>query len=107
MEQIYLLSWALRSKGSQEILVRWFERRKSPDDFAVRYDPSLTRTIAIAVSAGLVERNENQTISLSDSGVALARSIWANSEVMQQEKAFLSRLPNKISQKAVREIMDW
>lgn len=107
MEQIHLLAWALRSKDSRDTLVRWFEKRKSPDDFIVRYDPSLSRTIAIAIAVGLARRNANQTISLSEGGIALASNVWSEAGVMRTEKEFLEKLPRKISQKAVREIMAW
>ncbi|MEW2082107.1 hypothetical protein [Streptomyces sp. NPDC005283] len=105
MEQIHVLASSLRSNAARDTLTRWFEDRRLPDDFVVRYDPSLSRTVAIAVACGLAARNENQSISLSPKGVALARTIWSDTQVLQREKEFLTRLPKKISQKSVRELL--
>ncbi|MFF7525098.1 hypothetical protein [Streptomyces pseudovenezuelae] len=105
MEQIHVLASSLRSNAARDTLTRWFEDRRLPDDFVVRYDPSLSRTVAIAVACGLAIRKENQSISLSPNGVALARTIWSDAQVLQREKEFLTRLPKKISQKSMRELL--
>ncbi|WP_406092975.1 hypothetical protein [Kitasatospora purpeofusca] len=107
VEQIHLLIWALRSSNSRQLLKRWLAGEKSPDEFVVRYDPALSRTIAIAISSGIVQRGANHAISLTASGEALARSIWAEDQVLLKEKELLASVPGKITQKAIRELMAW
>lgn len=107
VEQIHLLTWAIRANATREMVRSWITGERAPDEFAVRYDPALSRTIAIAISAGLAFRKPSQAISLTAEGKALARSVWANSEVMAEEKNFLRIFPGKISQKSVRQLMDW
>ncbi|WP_405589912.1 hypothetical protein [Streptomyces sp. NBC_01190] len=106
-EQIHLLIWALRSSSSREMIQRWISGERMPDDFAVRYDPALSRTISIAVASGLAERRPNQSIALTSQGSALARTVWSDREVLREEKGLLSSLPGKITQKAIRDLMSW
>jgi hypothetical protein len=107
VEQLHLLVWAIRSKSTREMVQSWMGGEKAPDEFAVRYDPVLSRTIAIAISCGLVYRKPSQAISLTPNGKSLARSVWSNDEVMAEEKDFLRTFPGKISQKSIRQLMDW
>lgn len=107
VEQLHLLVWAIRSQATREMVRAWLNGEKAPDEFAVRYDPVLSRTIAIAIACDLVYRKPSQTISLTAPGKSLARSVWANSEVMTEEKNFLRSFPGKISQKSIRQLMDW
>jgi len=89
------------------MLDRWFRGERKPDEVPVRYDPSLTRTIALAVAAGLLQRNANHTLTLSRRGRDLAKAVWTDENVMALEKNFLRRLPVNISQKQVRELLEW
>lgn len=106
-EQIHLLVWALRAASTRAMLKRWIEGERMPDDFAVRYDPALSRTISLAVACGLVERRQNQTIALTHDGAALARTVWSEVEVLREEKALLDAMPRKITQKEIRKIVSW
>lgn len=106
-EQIHLLVWALRTESSREMLKRWTSGDKMPDEFVVRYDPALSRTIAIAVACGLAERRNNNSIALTSEGGAFARTVWSNGDVLRDEKALLHSIPGKITQKAIRDLMSW
>lgn len=89
------------------MMLSWLSGRRAPDDIAVRYDPALSRTIAIAVSSGLAVRRNNQAISLAPAGKDLARSVWSNSDVLREEKALLNTFPGKITQKSIRQLTEW
>ena len=106
-EQIHLLTWSLRSASSREMLKRWISGERMPDEFAVRYDPALSRTISIAVASGLAERRPNQSIALTSQGSALARTVWSDREVLREEKELLNAMPGKITQRAIRDLMSW
>ena len=104
-EQIHLLIWSLRSELAQQTLQRWFRGDPRPDDIIVRFDPSLSRTIAIAAASELVERRP-QGVALTTNGKEFAAAIRADDGVMQAEKHFLSTLPAAITQKSVRDLLE-
>jgi hypothetical protein len=90
-----------------EIVHRWFNGDRSPSDLIVRYDPSMTRTIALAEAAALIRRNTTGSIALTATGMALVRSIKESDSVMLQEKEFLGVLPRRMSQRQLRSVMEW
>ena len=106
LEQIHVLSWALRTSTGRHLLERWFEGAHRLDDVVVRYDPTLSRTISLAIGARLVERRAQYRISLTQEGKSFARAIRA-SDLMSEESAFLDRLPRSITQTAIRELTEW
>lgn len=107
LEQVHLLLWSLRSEAGRGLIVRWFAGDRRPDDPVVRYDPSLTRTIALAVAAGLVISNKNQTLTLSPQGRDVASSARSDPSVLVDEKRVLDRLPKGITQAKVRQLLEW
>lgn len=107
LEQIHVLAWALRSAQGRKVIKEWFSEHRKPNDLIIRYDPSTTRTINLAVATGLAKRNENSTVSLTEKGQRLATLLWANKEVLAPEKEFLATLPARITQKAVSDLLEW
>jgi hypothetical protein len=107
LEQIHLLTWALRSAKTRELIARWFHGSQRPDDLIVRFDPSMTRTIALCVAGEVVRRNANQTITLIRPGIELASEIMNHAELLAPEKAFLSTLPNSITQRSIQALLEW
>jgi hypothetical protein len=107
IEHLHTLWWAIRSDESRQLVVRWFDRRPSPDEIIVRFDPSLTATIDLAVGQELIEQQPNGMIKLSPTGQALAETIWNQDGVLLMEKQFLGQLPPSISQKAMKDMTEW
>lgn len=107
LEQVHLLLWGLRTDAGRELIKRWFSSGRRPDDPVVRYDPSLTRTIALAVAGGLVIRKPNQTLTLSDEGQRMAAAVRQEEDVLGDEKRLLSELPKAITQAKVRQLLEW
>ncbi len=73
----------------------------------VRVDPTLNLTIDIARAEGLVEWTSSDRIHLTSCGKALAQSIWSTEEALSDVKAFLTRLPGKITQRQIDRLLDW
>lgn len=107
LEQVHLLLWGLRTEVGRQLILRWFSGGRRPDDPVVRYDPSLTRTIALAVAASLVVRNRNQTLTLSEEGQGIASTVRSATDVLIEEKRLLSELPRTITQAKVRQLLEW
>lgn len=107
MEHLHTLWWAVRSEANREVLARWFAGDRRPDDVLVRFDPSLSATLDLALGQHLIEIIPSGAITLTPSGVALAQAAGNQQVALLAEKEFLDRLPKKLTQKALREIVEW
>lgn len=103
---LHLLVSALRSPTIQGVILRSLSGGSTPHDFVVRFDPSLTRTISLAVATELVERTPSLTYKLTPGGRVLAESVLADRSILVQEKKFLDRLPRRISQRSLRAVLE-
>ncbi|MGW0509483.1 hypothetical protein ACWD1W_09485 [Streptomyces olivaceoviridis] len=107
LEQIHVLAWALRSTQGRKVIGDWFINHRKPHGLIIRHDPSTTRTINLAVAAGLAQRNDNSTITLTGKGDRLASILWGHPEILVPEKEFLATLPSRITQKSVNDLLEW
>ncbi|WP_405092102.1 hypothetical protein OG767_03355 [Micromonospora sp. NBC_01392] len=105
LEQIHFLTSAMRSDKVARVAIRWFRGARAPDDPVIRYDPSMSRTIGLAIASGLADW-KGPSVTLTDDGLMLAASIRSNESVLRREKEFLSKLPKVISQKSIREMLE-
>lgn len=107
LEQIHVLTWALRSYRGRKVIHEWFLAKRKPNDLIIRHDPSTARTINLAVAGGLAVRNSNSTISLTGRGERLAHVLWGRPDMLAAEKDFLSTLPARITQRSIRDLLEW
>lgn len=107
LDHLHVLWWAIRSPDSRDLFLRWLGGEKSPDELLVRFDPSLTITVDLAQGAGLVSREASGTIRLTATGEALAASTDDEGTVLATEKMFLAALPQRITQRQIRELLEW
>ena len=102
-----MLWWAIRSQGSRNLLLRWFENDRRPDELIVRFDPSLTKTVDLALGQGLIDRTSSGAHRLTARGLSLAESVLEDSTALTDERAFLDALPGRITQRHVQTILEW
>lgn len=107
LKQVHILGWGMRNAQTRQTFIRWARGQKNPDDIIVRFDPSLSRTIDLALGAGLATKKGVNSVGLTADGTALARRIDLQPEILKREKEFFSELPRKISQKYVDEVVAW
>ncbi|WP_147233288.1 MULTISPECIES: hypothetical protein [Brevibacterium] len=107
LPHLHVLWWAIRTSRSRSLFLKWFEGKKSPDELLVRFDPSLTVAVDLALGQGLAERTATGLIKLTETGSALAESVKNDSSVLVTEKAFLANLPKSINQRRIRELLEW
>lgn len=107
MPMLHVLWWAARSAESRSLFLRWLAGTKEPDELLIRYDPSLSATLDLALGQGLVHMDVNLVASLAKPGVALAAAVMADDSLLSTEKAFLAQTPSRISQKSIRELLEW
>ena len=107
MEGAHVLWWAIRSPRTRSLFLRWQRDLQTPDELLVRFDPTLTRTIDLAVGSQLVLIDTNSNLVLLPSGRNLAADAWAMDDVLELEKEFLSALPRRITQKSIQNLLEW
>lgn len=107
LQQLHVLTWALRSEETRKTFIRWSTGDKRPDDVIVRYDPALSLSVDLATGFGLVERTDKGHVTLSDTGERLAVAIENESQILIVEKSFLDLLPKRVSQKFVNDLILW
>lgn len=106
VEQLQVLVWACRSAQGRSVVERWFrEQYKSPEELAVRYDPTLVRTVAIAIASDLVKRNPNGTLTLTSEGLRITRAAM-ESGTLGAEQEFLNVLPRRVTQRSIRDLLE-
>lgn len=87
--------------------MRWYEGDKRPDEVIVRFDPSLSMTVDLALGSGLVTSTTTGSIALSEGGTSFATDLWDQGDALVEEKRFLATLPRKMSQRTLRELTEW
>lgn len=107
IEHLHVLWWAIRTPKTRELFLRWLDGEKGPDELLVRFDPSLTVTVDLAIGEGLVTKEVSGSIRLTPKGEALAAAAQTESTVLRIEKAFLESLPRRITQRQIRELLEW
>lgn len=107
LDHLHVLWWAIRSSTSRALFLRWEAGEKSPEEIIVRFDPSLTTTVDLAIGQRLVERTSSGLIKLTSTGAAMAESVASNRGVLEDEKEFLLSLPAKINQRQISELLEW
>lgn len=107
LQGAHVLWWAVRSPANRRQFSRWFKEERAPDEMMVRFDPSLSDSLDLAIGSGLVEIDSNTNIILTDQGLALAQHVLGDVEVMVQEKEFLDTLPRRITKASMERLLEW
>lgn len=107
VQQLHVLSWAIKSTRSRAVFLRWANGEKRPDDVIVRFEPSLSLSIDLASGSGLVTRSSNGRIKLTEKGLLLAEAANKNPNMLSFEKEFLNELPRRVTQRFVSDAVAW
>ncbi|WP_328387344.1 hypothetical protein [Nocardia sp. NBC_00416] len=107
LDQLHIMWWAIRADESRKMFLRWFSDNKRPDEAIVRFDPSLSSTVDLALGQGLVVQQRSGSIALTGAGKALARRVRETKGVFLEEKDFLNQIPGKLTQRAVKDVPEW
>lgn len=107
LDHLHVLWWAVRSSVTRDLLMRWFAGERRPDEMLIRFDPSLTITLDLALGHGLVDRTKTGGIHLTTRGAELVAAVQGEESVLVEERAFLAALPKSINQTQVRDLLEW
>ena len=106
IESIHLISWALRSPRTRQLLLSRWTGTHSLVRLPRHIDPGLPITLRLAVADGLVRVHGqgHRRIVLTAAGSALAAEIDQQAGLFSTEKAFLSKL-GRISDAGVSRVL--
>ena len=107
LEHLHVLWWAVRSEATRSLLLRRMSGEGRPDELLVRFDPSLTTTVDLALGAELVEVVAHGAVKLTATGLLFADEVAIEPNVLVAEKRFLAELPARITQAQINEILEW
>lgn len=106
LEHLHVLWWAARSHEARETVVRRLGGNAEPDEFVVRYDPSLAVTLDLAIGQGLVTVAPSGLFELSTAGVSFADETMQLQGEFTTERSFVERLPRNLTQAQMKTLLE-
>ncbi len=103
MEQVQVVGWAMLGEESRKAVASLKDTRPLPDVPIVRFDPSWSRTVDLAVGLSLASWTDTGRVELTTSGKAAAKALWEAEGVLDVERAFLREL--RVSQAMVDRML--
>jgi hypothetical protein len=71
----------------------------------VRFDPAVNRAIKYALAEKLIIQQKNGTFKLTQKGKDFVKKINKNSDLMIEEKEYLSQLSDSLTEKKIKDLM--
>lgn len=92
VEQLHVLSWAVRDKHNADALLAVWEGRAGAIRPLRVWNPSLEDTLKLARASELITQRPNGRQALSDSGARVVAAVKATRAAMASERRLLGRL---------------
>lgn len=106
-EKLLLLNHALQNPSTHKDLIEIFEGSKSPFFLQIRVDPAFARALDFAIGLGLLQQTNPSSVTLSNSGNAMADAINSDSSIFFAEKQFLAQVAKFATEARVQSILEW
>lgn len=92
VEQLHVLSWAIRDKRNANALLAAWEGHAGADRLLRAWDPGLDDTLRLARASGLIRQRPNGRQELSESGATVIAAVRATGAAMHWERRLLDSL---------------
>jgi hypothetical protein len=92
VEQLHVLSWAVRDRHNADALIAAWEHRPGADQLLRAWDPRLDDTLKLARASGLISQRANGRQELSESGARVVGAVRASRSALDSEQRLLGRL---------------
>jgi hypothetical protein len=92
VEQLHVLSWAVRDEHNADALLAAWEQRPGAARPLRAWDPDLDDTLKLARASALITQRSNGRQELSESGEMVVTAVRYSSGVMGQERGLLASL---------------
>lgn len=102
--RLHVLNWAIRDSSGQKTMRELLLGAADPSATVVRIEPSLNRAVDFARAEGLT-RFAGGAIELTPKGFNAAEDLWAMSDALVQEKAFIREIKGRVTEKLVTALL--
>jgi hypothetical protein len=92
VEQLHVLSWAVRDERNADALLAVWEQRPGAARLLRAWDAGLDDTLKLARASGLITQQRNGRQKLSESGARVVATIQASGDAMSEERRLLASL---------------
>lgn len=92
VEQLHVLSWAVRDEHNAEALIAAWEHRAGAARLLRAWDPGLDDTLKLAGASGLITQRANGRQELSESGARVVMALRELGGAMDSERRLLASL---------------
>lgn len=92
VEQLHVLSWAVRDQHNADALQYAWERRSGAGGLLRAWDPGLDDTLKLARASGLITQRANGRQGMSESGARVVAAVRANGAAFDSERRLLDSL---------------
>jgi hypothetical protein len=105
LQKLHFLGHSARTRQTRHEAQQVFVGERRTSDFVVRVEPWLNRALAFAKGAGLVELEKGKTARLTESGIDVCKTLYEQTSLCSEEKAFLENVGSKATEAAIEKIM--
>jgi hypothetical protein len=102
--KLQFLAHSIRTEASREQVHAALRGDRKTSDVQVRVEPWLNRAVAFAHGLKYVTVSKGKTITLTPLGQDVASAIAANSDVLQEERDFLTIVGKRATEEIVNRI---
>ena len=104
--KIQMIANALNDRTNEKDLLDFCQQKNLLFISAIRFDPAVNRVLGYALADGLIKQLVKGTYKLTDKGKEFVKKIKADKELMQNEKSFLEKIGNRLSEEKISELTD-
>lgn len=103
-QKLQFLAHSVRIPEGREEARGLLSGEYKPADVSVRVEPSLNRAVALAHALKLVKIERGTSISLTDRGLKVAEAILSETDILSEEKRFLSEVAPRITDALMKRV---
>lgn len=104
--KIQMLANALNDKKSEKELLEFCDDNNLLVIPAIRFDPAVNRVLGYALGDGLIKQLVKGTYKLTNKGKEFVKKIKLDKELLENEKKFLGKIGNKLSEEKISKLID-
>jgi len=103
-QKLQFLAHSVRIAEGRDDVRALLQGRLRTSDVSVRVEPWLNRAVSYAHALELVSVDKGKSVSLTDKGVEVAKAIANKTELLSDERAFLSEVAPKLPTIAIKDV---
>ncbi|MQT11969.1 hypothetical protein F0357_04650 [Rhizobiales bacterium Sp-1] len=103
-QKLQFLAHSVRHRESREEVRGLLSGVYRPSDVSVHVEPSLNRAVAFACALKLAALNNGTSLSLTEKGAQIAKSIIENQDSLKEESEFLREVAPKITDSIMKRV---